>query len=220
MQDLLRYARFHLGDGRAPGGDRGRLLSSETLALMQTPQVTVWGSAAWGLPWSLTDAGGARQVSHGGGTKGQISLLALVPEHDFALVVLTNAGTGGKLYDEVRRWVLREYLGLEDPKPEAIEASEADLAQYAGRYRGYASDWELGLLNGRLVGQQIYKRGFPNETVPTAPPPPPVTLGLSEQDRLLVLDGPGQGDQGDIVRTKDGAIGWLRIGGRLHVRED
>ena len=219
-QDMLRYARFHLGDGRAESGSaQEQLLSAGSLALMQSPQVTLWGTDAWGLPWSIAETGGARQLSHGGGTNGQISLLALVPERDFALVVLTNADRGGKLADEVRRWVLREYLDLEDPKPEASEAREEDLAQYAGRYRGYFSDWELGMLNGRLVGQVVHKRGFPNETVPPPPAPPPVTLALCERDRLLVLDGPRKGDRGDVVRREDGAIGWLRAGGRLHVRE-
>jgi len=220
VQDLLRYARFHLGDGRAPGEGGDRLLTSESLTLMQTPQVTVWGSEAWGLPWSLTEVGGLRQVSHGGGTKGQVSLLALVPERDFVLVVLTNADTGGKLCDEVRRWVLREFLAVEDPKPEAIEASPEDLARYAGRYRGFSTDWELALLNGRLVGQAIYKRGFPNESVPPPPAPPPVTMALCEEDRLLALDGAGKGDRADAIRNEAGFVGWLRIGGRLHVREE
>jgi hypothetical protein len=195
---------------------------------MQTPQVTVWGTDAWALPWSIVEhaqlesgeGDKVRVVSHGGGTKGQISLLALVPEYDFALVVLTNADTGDKLYGEVRRWVLGEYLALDDPEPTDMEAGPEDLAVYASRYRGFFTDWELGMLNGRLVGQAIYNRGFPNESVPPPPAPPPVALGLCEPDRLLVLDGPGKGDRADAIRTEDGSIGWLRIGGRLHVREE
>jgi CubicO group peptidase (beta-lactamase class C family) len=229
VRDLLRYARFHLGDGRPEGGDgQERLLTSQSLALMQSPQVTVWDSDAWGLPWSVValgrrspdqDEGSVRQISHSGGTKGQVSLLALVPERDFALVVLTNAERGGNLTDEVRRWALREYLGIEDPKPEAIEAGEEELAQYAGRYRGFFTDWELGMLAGRLVGQVVYKRGFPNENVPPPPPPQPMTLALCEKDRLFVQDGVAKDAYMDIIRKDGGSIGWLRASGRVHVRE-
>jgi hypothetical protein len=41
---------------------------------------------------------------------------------------------------------------------------------------------------------------------------------LGEKDRLLVLDGEAKGDKADIVRKADGSIGWLRTGGRIHVR--
>src|SRR5262249_6062912 len=37
VRDLLRYARFHMGDGTAPTGER--LLEPETLRLMQEPAV-------------------------------------------------------------------------------------------------------------------------------------------------------------------------------------
>ena len=53
--------------------------------------MTVWGSEAWGLSWAIDKVDGVRQISHGGGTKGQITLLALIPERDFAIDVLTNA---------------------------------------------------------------------------------------------------------------------------------
>jgi CubicO group peptidase (beta-lactamase class C family) len=227
VQDLLRYARFHLGDGRAPDDSKERLLSAETLALMQSPQVTLWGKEAWGLPWSVVEIGGGvpdeegpgvRQVSHGGGTKGQISLLALVPERDFALAVLTNGDGGGRLTDEVRRWALREVLDIEDAKPQPIDADEQELAQYAGKYRGYFADLELGMLAGRLVGQVSFKRGFPTEDVAPPPAPPPMTVGLCEPDRLLILDGDTKGDRVDVIRKEDGSIGWLRRSGRLHVR--
>ena len=114
----------------------------------------------------------------------------------------------------------REYLALDDPEPEALEASPEELAPYAGCYQGYGADWEMGLLNGRLVAQAVTKRGFPNESVPPPPPPPPMALGLCEPDRLLVLDGAAKGDRMDVLRNEDGSIGWLRIGGRLRVREE
>lgn len=219
VKNLLRYARFQLGDGRAEDGTR--LLSPESLSLMHSPQVTVWEGEAWGLAWSILDElDGARQVRHGGGTKGQVASLVLIPEHDLALVVLTNADRGGVITDEVRRWVLKKVLGLEAPKPEPAEAEEEDLSRYAGRYHGYYMDLELGMLAGKLVGQVTYKRGFPNEDVPPPPAPPPMSVALCSKDRLLVLDGPAKDALGDVIRRPDGTIGWLRFSGRLHQREE
>jgi hypothetical protein len=44
-------------------------------------------------------------------------------------------------------------------------------------------------------------------------------VALCEEDRLLVLDGPAKDTLGDVIRKPDGSIGWLRFGGRLHVRK-
>ena len=125
---------------------------------------------------------------------------------------------GATITDDVRRWALREYLGLEDPRPVPLEVPAEELAQYAGHYQGYYKDMELGMLAGKLVGQITYKRSFPSEDVPTPPPPPPLSLALCEKDRLLVLDGQFKGATADAIRQPDGSIGWLRQSGRLHLR--
>lgn len=117
------------------------------------------------------------------------------------------------------RWALKEYPGLEVPEPKPIESSEGELAPYVGRYSRPYADIELGMLLGRLVGQQKSKGSFPTKDTPVPPPPPPMPLALCENDRLLVLDGPARGGKADIVREPDGSIGWLRYGGRLHVRQ-
>jgi CubicO group peptidase (beta-lactamase class C family) len=217
VAELLRYARFHLGGGQAADGSS--LVSAEALREMHSPQVVRWGAESWGLGWATQQIGDTLQVSHGGGTKGQVTLLALIPEHGFALAVLTNADRGGFVTDSVRRWALKEILAIEDAKPQPIESPAETLAEYAGRYRGFFDDLELGLLGGKLVGQATYKRGFPSEDVPPAPAPPPMSVTRCEEDRLLVLDGPFKDALGDIVRKEDGSIGWLRFSGRLHVRE-
>ena len=217
VMDLLRYARFHLEDGRVDDGSP--LLSPDSIAQMQSPQVTLWGNEARGLTWAVNQVDGTPEISHGGGTNGQISQLALIPEHGFALVVLTNADRGSEVTRAVRRWALKVYLGLEAAGPEPIEVSEEDLAQYAGRYWGYYSDLELGMLGGRLVGQVTYKRSFPSEHVPPPPAPRPMSLTLCEPDRLLVLDGRFKDAVTDVIRNPDGSVGWLRFGGRLRARE-
>jgi CubicO group peptidase (beta-lactamase class C family) len=227
VRDLMRYARFHLGDGVVPDEGNGeakaeggtRLLSLESMAQMRLPQATVWKDEAWGLSWTIDDIGGTRQVSHGGGTLGQVSQLTLLPERDLAVAVLTNADQGGMVTQAVVKWALREYLGLEQDDPAPIEASREELAQYVGHYSNPFSDVDIGLLGGRLVGQTTYKKGFPDQDSPPLPSPPPASLAMCEKDRLLVMDGPDKGDTAEIVRKPDGSIGWLRVE-RIHVREE
>ena len=146
---------------------------------------------------------------------GQVSLLTLVPEHDFAIAIFTNADEGGSLTQDVNRWALREYLELETTDPTPIESSVEELAPYVGRYARPFSEIELGILGGKLVAQLTYKQGFPSKDSPPLPSPPPMSLALYEPDHLLVLDGPYKDSQADIVRKPDGSIGWLRVG-RIH----
>jgi len=217
VHDLLRYARFHLGDGTTEDGTR--LLTPESLSLMQTTQATIWKDETCGLAWFIKVVDGTRQVMHGGGTTGQVSLLTLLPEHSFAVAVFTNADRGGFVTDEVTRWALKHYLEVEIPKPEPIETPEEELAASVGRYRNPFTDIELGLLSGKLVAQMVYKRGFPAQDSPPAPPPPPMSLALCEKDRLLILNGPYKDGTADIVRKPDGSVGWLRVGGRISSRQ-
>jgi CubicO group peptidase (beta-lactamase class C family) len=218
---LLRYARFQMGDGTVAGEggqERTALVQPETLAEMHAPQASRWGEREQiGLAWFIDEIDGTRQLSHGGGTVGQISLLALYPAHQLAMVILTNASEGGGVTGAMRRWVLEHYLGLADPEPEPIEASEEELAAYAGFYTRPFTDIELGMLNGRLIGQAVNKQAFPSQDQPVSPPPPPVSLALCDKDRLLITAGPGKGGRADVIRNSDGTIGWLRIG-RLHRR--
>src|SRR2546430_8990381 len=56
--DLMRYARFHLGDGRAPDG--ARLLSRESLDLMRTPLADADLDRKVGVSWFVRTVGGVR----------------------------------------------------------------------------------------------------------------------------------------------------------------
>ncbi|MCP4540490.1 MAG: beta-lactamase family protein [Chloroflexi bacterium] len=213
VKDLLHYAQFHLGNGVTE--DETRLLTPESMSQMQSPHVTIRGTESVGLTWFIENVNGTRLLLHSGGTIGQVSLLTLVPEHDFAIAIFTNADEGGSLTQDVSRWALREYLELEITDPTPVESSVEELAPYVGRYARPFSEIELGILGGKLVAQLTYKQGFPDKDSPLPPPPPPMSLALYEPDHLLVLDGPYKDSRGDIVRKPDGSIGWLRVG-RIH----
>jgi len=217
VHDLLAYANFHMGNGLIAG--EKRLLEKDSLDQMQTPQVTVWKKEQWGLTWTINDTYETRLVSHGGGTMGQVSQLILVPDHDFAVAVFTNAGEGGNVTLDVTRKAIELYLGVKITDPEPMETMEEGLAQYTGSYSRPFSDVHLGMLGGQLIGQIIYNMGFPDKDTQPPPSPPPFTVGLCEEDRLLVLDGPMKSGRADIIRKADGSIGWLRFG-RIHKKLD
>jgi CubicO group peptidase (beta-lactamase class C family) len=215
-RDMLRYARFHLGDGTAPDGDR--LLSAEGIRLMRTAEVARELDAQSGLSWRLTETGGIRFVSHGGGTIGQLALLTLAPERDFALVVLTNSGRGNFVHQAVSRWVYRTKLGIEEPEPAIEERTVEDLSAYVGTYESPGNRYELRLDEGRLVLQANPKVALAAQFERKPPLPPPAHVAFCAPDRILVLDGPTKDFQGEFLRDRDGAIEWLRIGGRIHRR--
>jgi len=186
---------------------------------MQSPQVSIWMNESVGIAWMINEIEGVRVFSHLGGTTGQVSLLQLVPERDFAIAVLTNADLGGLLTQETSRWVFKQYLELEMPDLKPIESSEEELAFYTGHYSQPYMDIDLGMLAGKLVGQWKVKGSFPTKDSPPPPVPPPMSLALCEKDHLLVLDGPTKGMRGEVIRKPDGSIRWLRFGGRIHIRE-
>lgn len=215
VPDLLRYARFHLGDGVTESGVR--LLSREGLGVMQTPQVPGESGDEWGLSWGLRRIGGAQIVRHGGATNGQMASLVMVPSRRFAIVVLTNANTGGALHEDVTGYALKRFLGLEEPEPQPLPMSAADLGPYLGRYESVLSDLTLRLVEGRLILEVTPKGGFPFKDSPPAPAPPLAAVAFTGPDRIEVLEGYMKGRRGEFLRHPDGRIAWLRSS-RLHAR--
>jgi CubicO group peptidase (beta-lactamase class C family) len=103
VTDLLRYARFHLGDGT--NEEHERILSSESMRLMQTPICPATCGFENGLVWRVRELDGVRRVFHGGGTFGQISTLMLIPERRLAFCFATNSLGGRMAVPQVTRQV-------------------------------------------------------------------------------------------------------------------
>jgi CubicO group peptidase (beta-lactamase class C family) len=146
--DQLRWAAFHLGGGYVNGS--GRVLPARVLAQMREPTVTLRGSTlgdAIGLGWFVRDIDGVRAVGHGGTASGQFADLLLVPERDFAVVSLANAGPDGLAFNQaVLRWTLETYLGVAHRDPEPPPYDEALARELLRRYEG---DDALGPHGGR-----------------------------------------------------------------------
>lgn len=214
---LLQYAAFQMGDGKTVAGEP--LISSDSLKQLHAPQYAIGGTFdAVALSWFIGSVDGVTYITHSGGTKGQISLLLIVPARKFAVAIFTNADRGGLVTRDVSRWALREYVGLTITDPEPLELSTAELAPFVGMYSRPFADVELKLDEGVLMLQVTPKQGFPSRETPPGPPSPVMRVAFYESDRLLILDGPMAKSRAEIVRDAKGDIGWLRVGSRIHRR--
>jgi len=216
VKDLLRYARFHLGDGTT--GEGQRLLSAESLNAMQTPAAPAANGEWMGVSWFLHDLDGAKIVRHGGATNGQMATFLLIPQRKFALVILTNSDRGGELYNPLVKRALADLHGLVEPEPQIIPVSTAELSSFTGEYSSAAQNLRLSLAAGELVLQVEPKGGFPTPDAPPPPAPPPTRLAFCGQDALLCLDEPFKDNRGEFLRDEQGKVAWLRFGGRVHRR--
>ena len=206
VNDLLRYARFHLGGGTAADGTV--VLPAAALRAMRAPRVPTGQLGHVGLSWFIDDRGGTAVASHGGATVAHMSQLALVPDRGAAFVILTNGANGARLCAELSEWLLSHWLGLPArPAPEPL-AHQPDLAPYAGRYFAPLSDIELVPEDGALVLRLTWKG-----SVAERPTPPPVRLTFTGVDAVVGLGGTPP-PTADFIRGADGNVAYFRSGGR------
>ena len=210
--DQLRWAEFHMGDGRAPGGKR--LLRVSSLREMQRAQAPAGSIAdSVGLSWLLSDVDGVHIVEHGGTTNGHLSAFTMVPERRFAVTVLTNSTRGGELHHAVVDRALAHYLGVRRRPPRPFRRGRVDPAAYAGRYidglRQSAFDL-VALRDGRLKGTLSSLDGE-ESPVPIAP----FHVAFYDDDRAVVQDSRIKGSRLEFLRDDRGRLRFVRVGGRL-----
>ena len=213
--DLMRYARFHLGDGRAPDG--ARLLSRESLDLMRTPLADADLDRKVGVSWFVRTVGGVRLQYHGGVAIGQQGVLMLAPDRGEAITVQTNSARGGLLHQDVTTWWQRQRLKLNVPEPVYIELETARYKEYADRYRAELSDAELELSDTGLVYRTFSHNKL--NVQPKPPDPPPSRVAFTSDARFTLLDGPLKDTRGEFLRGPDGMVRYLRVGGRVYRRK-
>jgi CubicO group peptidase (beta-lactamase class C family) len=197
--DLLRYARLHLEPPSA-------------LAPMQEPQAATAEEGEWvGLTWYGEDRFGT--LRHGGGTNGQLSMLLLVPASSFAFALLTNHSPGGLQVINA----LLDAAGLAAGEPQPVD--DVEIRDYAGVFETAVSRVTLVPLDGsRIRVESESLGGFPTKDSPPGPQPPPAEAFFYSPERWYVEAGPLKGTRGHFIRGDDGAVRWLRVGGRLHRR--
>ncbi|WP_232668171.1 serine hydrolase domain-containing protein [Pseudonocardia sp. TRM90224] len=209
-RDMVRYGRFHLGDGSVDGT---RVLGAAALRGMQEPFGPGGSEGPFmldgiGLTWHVTTIGGRRAVMHAGSTNGQQSNLVLVPERGFAVVVLTNAGAGLRLAVDVVDQVLDRFLGLRFPRMAGGPPLGPENGEYVGDYEfGPGTVLSVGASPDRMT-LSVVQNG---QEVMGGP------LTQAGPDRAVV---PLLGVEGitEFVRDRSGSVAWVRFSGRLAPR--
>ncbi|MBW5485305.1 serine hydrolase [Streptomyces bambusae] len=216
--DLLRWAAFHLGEGDG-------VLPADALHGMREQTVELRSSTlgdGFGICWFLKEVDGVGTLGHGGSGNGQFAELVVVPERNFAVVALANAGPDGYPADQaVVRWALEHYLGLVERDPEPLPYDEARAREVVGRYEIDVMNLDIATDGGRLtLGVEIKPEIRAGSDVEMPPDVAPAPMGFlpGDGDAYIVTEGGLKGQRGFFTRDDSGAIVGVDVAGRLFGR--
>ncbi len=221
--DMLRWARFHLGDGRAESGEP--VVPADILHQMRQPTAPLRGSnmgQAIGIGWFLREVDGVATIGHNGSTNGQFADLLLVPDRNFAVIALSNASPGGIPCNQaIVRWALRTFADLEDRDPEPLPYDDLRAREILGAYEDDAS--QLSITRTSAPGLQLEVRMKPEVRAnyrDMPPDYPPFDLGLlpGDTDEYILTSGAFTGQRGFFTRDQGGAVVGVDLAGRLYKR--
>lgn len=203
--DMLKYAQFHMGDGKNDAGVQ--VMKQQSLTQMQAQQAPKVGTdESVGITWHLSQVGDINIVAHGGATNGQLAYLLLVPEHNFAMAMLTNSSNGRALNAAVTELALELYFDAKKEQPKGRTLSDKELAEFTGTYARPFVKVIVSAVDGKLMIQSIPQKGFMSDDIP--PPSPLREFGIFNADRIVDMNGT---QQAEFIRKEDGTIGWLRM---------
>ena len=195
VSEMAQWIRLQLGRGTYEGK---KVFSADRSREMWTPQTIIGGISEsaekfnptthfnlYGMGWGIADYQGRKVISHGGGLDGMISRVAMMPEENLGLVILTNSESpltnvlSNKIFDvflgvAARDWStdmmarakLGEATALEaDKKIEASRIpntkSSLPLSAYVGTYSGTMfGDARITEESGRLVVRLVPPTNF------------------------------------------------------------
>lgn len=146
VNDMLKYLRMYLDDGRA--GDRQVISTAQVRELLR-PVVVDSSDSTYALGWRNRQRHGERMLEHGGLIDGFHSQMILAPERKFGIVVLSNLYRSG-LPRRVAWRLADRLLGVERivaapaTEPEKLRAAlhpriegtqpSAELSAYTGKW--------------------------------------------------------------------------------------
>jgi len=149
--DLARFVIALMNEGKLEGK---QALAPMAVAKLPAPHVTLPGTTDVNYGYGLMSYNyrGVRVVTHGGASTGYGSTIQLVPEHKFAVIVLTNRS--GETLPRARDKAMELLLPLKPPEREETNSapalSEAEIAKFVGRYSHAPRTWDVYVKDAKL----------------------------------------------------------------------
>jgi CubicO group peptidase (beta-lactamase class C family) len=150
-KDLSRWVIAFLNGGLL---DRQQILSPSIIKQMATPHIPVPGEVDSHYAYGLTTFKyqGLQFVGHGGFSRGYGSMIQMVPERKFAVIVLTNK-SGETLRKSINK-ATELGLGLKDSGPEKPAPFEpltkTEMVDYVGSYSHAPMVWDVSTKDDKL----------------------------------------------------------------------
>jgi hypothetical protein len=148
--------------------------------------------------------------------------LLTVPEWDFAVVSLSNAGPNGIPFNQaVVRWALENYVGVIDRDSEPLPHDEARARDLVGHYENDAMDLDIATDGAKLTLAVDIKpeiRAAAAEDLPPGYRPAEIGLLRGDGDEYILVDGGMKGQRGFFTRDDSSAVVGVDLGGRMFSR--
>jgi CubicO group peptidase (beta-lactamase class C family) len=202
VNDLSRFVIAFMNEGKIDGKE---VLSPGVIARLSTPQVDIPGDpdSRYGYGLRIRKYRGVRMVHHGGSRSGYGSLISMVPEQRFAVIILANRSGANLSKTAEKAAEMMITLGPKpaEEKPMDVPVSEAEKAEWIGTYfHPPAQKVEILLKEGRL----FLRRGRAE-----------LPIRKTGKNQFSVTPpGASQGQRFILVPGKDGKTAYLFSGGR------
>ncbi len=172
--DMAQWVRLHLAKGKYGGK---QILSEASVKEMQTPQTVMriegpytffYPDAhflTYGMGWFLSDFRGKKLVEHGGAIDGMRAIVAMIPEENSGVVILTNANgsllpqfMAYRIFDSLMGQPAKDWPaeGLKKIKQLEAQGKAAQERALADRVMGTSPPLELkeyaGTYNSEMYG--------------------------------------------------------------------
>ena len=219
LPSLLEFGRLHMGN--VSGSNGTNVFRRSSLELMRTPQLRKNSTGDdMGVGWHLRRVGGLLTVAHGGTLDGHCVLLELVPERDLVFAVLTNHRDGWRVIQDVERETLKRYENVSLAANQAIahRGVNESMAAHAIPLATQPETAEyLGVYERPPLGRVVVKNEGRTLTLSSdlGAGPPGASLVFYGPDVAYATSGTFLGSPFEFIRTCSGAVGWIRINGRV-----
>jgi CubicO group peptidase (beta-lactamase class C family) len=183
--ELSRFVIALLNGGRLEGK---QTLSRSLIAKLMGKHVEMPGDpdVHYGYGLLTLKHRGASVVMHGGFSRGYGSMIQMVPERRFAIIVLTNKS--GETLAATRAKAMDLVLALRAPEDEApktaMPMSEAEMRAFAGKYKNGPQTWEIF-----MKGESLYLRQGSEEVQLTRTAERRLSFGRGLANDLVFVPG-------------------------------